>query len=93
MTALAEKIYDEVLDLSTNERLSLIDKLLHAISIPTATDIETAWLEESHKRLTEIRSGKTQAIPSETVFQEIKERFQKCSMNSRKPPVKNSSPA
>ena len=77
MTALAEKIYDEVLDLPTDERLSLIDKILHVISIPTATDVENAWLEESHKRLADIRSGKTQAIPSESVFQEIQDRFQK----------------
>lgn len=77
MTALAEKIYDEVLDLPTDDRLSLIDKILHITSIPTATDIEKAWLEESHQRLADIRSGKTNAIPGETVFQEIKERFQK----------------
>jgi hypothetical protein len=30
MTALTEKIYNEVLDLPTDERLSLIDKLLQA---------------------------------------------------------------
>lgn len=77
MTALAEKIYNEVLDLPTDERFSLIDKLLHIITVPTATDIEKAWLEESHRRLTDIRSGKTQTIPSESVFQEIKERVQK----------------
>jgi putative addiction module component (TIGR02574 family) len=77
MTALTEKIYNEVLDLPTDERLSLIDKLLHIISIPTATDIEKAWLEESHRRLADIRSGKTQTIPGGAVFQEIRERFQK----------------
>ena len=77
MTALAEKIYNEVLDLPTDERLSLLDKLLHVITVPTATDIERAWLEEAHKRLDDIRSGKTQTVPGEVVFQEIKARFQK----------------
>jgi len=77
MTALAEKIYNEVLDLPNDERLSLLDKLLHIITVPTATDIEKAWLEESHRRLDDIRSGKTQTLPSETIFQEIKEKFQK----------------
>ncbi len=77
MTALAEKIYNEVLDLPTDERFSLIDRLLHVVSVPTATDIEKVWLDESHKRLADIRSGKTQTIPGESVFQEIKERFQK----------------
>ena len=77
MTALAEKIYNEVLDLPTDERLLLLDKLLHVITIPIATDIEKAWMEESHKRLADIRSGKTQTIPGEAVFLEIKERFRK----------------
>ena len=77
MTALAEKLYNEVLDLPTDERLSLLDKLLHVITVPTATDIEKAWLEESHKRLADIRSGKTQTVPGESVFREIRERFQK----------------
>ena len=77
MTALSEKIYNEVLDLPTDERLSLLDKLLHVIPIPTATDIEKIWLEESHKRLADIRSGKTRTIPGEVVFQEVREKFQK----------------
>lgn len=77
MTALADKIYNEVLDLPNDERLSLIDKILHIISVPTATDIEKAWLEESHKRLADIRAGKTQTISAEKMFQEINERFQK----------------
>jgi len=34
MTALAQKIYDEVLDLPTDERLSLLDKLMPIITIP-----------------------------------------------------------
>lgn len=77
MTALAEKIYNEVLDLPTDERLSLLDRLLHVITVPTATDIERAWLEESRKRLSDIHSGKTQTIPGEAVFQEVQERLRK----------------
>jgi putative addiction module component (TIGR02574 family) len=77
MTALGEKIYNEVLDLPTDERLSLLDKLLHVITIPAATDIEKAWIEESHRRLDDIRSGRVQTIPGEVVSREIKARFQK----------------
>ncbi len=77
MTALAEKIYNEVLDLPTDERLSLLDKLLHVITIPAPAEIEQAWLKEAHKRLADIRSGKTPTVPGESVFLEIKERFRK----------------
>lgn len=77
MTALAEKIYNEVLDLPTDERLSLIDRLLHIMPIPTSAEIEKAWLEESHRRLADIQSGKAKMIPGEDVFREINERFKK----------------
>ena len=69
VTALAEKIYNEVLDLPTDERLSLLDKILHIITIPAPA--------ESHKRLADIRSGKEKTIPGESVFLEVQERFQK----------------
>jgi len=72
MTVLAEKIYNEVLTLPTDERLSLLDKLLHITTTPIATDIEVAWLKESHKRLAEIRSGKSKTIPGESVFQGVR---------------------
>jgi putative addiction module component (TIGR02574 family) len=57
--------------MTVDERLSLLDKLLHVITVPTATEIEKAWLEESHKRLADIRSGKAQAIPGEVVFSRV----------------------
>jgi hypothetical protein len=48
MTALAEKIYDEVLDLPSNERLELIDKLLESIT-PAVRSIQDAWIKEAEK--------------------------------------------
>lgn len=75
MTALAEKIYNEVLDLPTDERLSLLDKLLHVITIPAPADIEAAWLKESHKRLADIRSGQSQTVPGEAVLKKINARL------------------
>ena len=77
MTALAEKIYNEVLELPTDERFSLLDKLLHITTLPAPADIEAAWLKEAHKRLADIQSGKAKTIPGDSVFEEIKERFQK----------------
>lgn len=77
MTALAEKIYTEVLELPTDERLCLLDKLLHVISVPTAPEIEKAWLDEAHRRLDEIRAGNAKTVPGEQVFREIEARFRK----------------
>ncbi len=74
MTALAEKIYVEALDLPSDERLGLIDKLLESIS-PTARPIQEAWIAEAESRLSEYRAGQTEAIPGEQVFNKIHERL------------------
>ena len=76
MTALAEKIYDDALDLPSNERLGLIDKLLESIT-PTARSIQEAWIQEAETRLADYRSGKVEAIPGEEVFREIHSRLNK----------------
>ena len=52
MIALAEKIYGETLDLLSDERFGLIDKLLESIS-PTTQSIQDAWIAEAEGRLVE----------------------------------------
>ncbi len=76
MTALAEKIYDEVLDLPSNERLGLIDKLLESIT-PAVRSIQDAWIKEAEKRLAEYKAGTVEAIPGEEVFSKIHNRLNK----------------
>jgi putative addiction module component (TIGR02574 family) len=71
MTALAEKIYDEVLALPTDQRLGLIDKLLESIN-PSITSIQEAWVKEAEKRLESYREGKVQSILGEEVFRRLK---------------------
>lgn len=75
MTALAEKIYNEVLDLPTDERLSLLDKLLHISNLPAQDEIDQAWLAEAHRRNQEIENGTVTPIPGEEVFAKLKEKF------------------
>jgi putative addiction module component (TIGR02574 family) len=76
MTALAEKIYGEALDLPANERLGLIDKLLESIT-PAVRSIQDAWIAEAEKRLQEYRAGKVKAVPGEEVFSRIQNRLNK----------------
>jgi putative addiction module component (TIGR02574 family) len=77
MTALAEKIYNEALDLPTNERLSLIDKLLHVSNLSTQAEIDQAWSEEVERREQQIENGTATLIPAEEVFAEINARLAK----------------
>ena len=76
MTALAEKIYDEVLDLPADQRLGLIDRLLESIN-PSIASIQEAWVKEAEKRLENYRQGKIQAIPGEEVFRRLQDRLSK----------------
>lgn len=75
MTAMAEKIYDEALDLPTDSRLELIDRLLASVNLPVDDEIQQAWLEESHRRRNRILSGEDTPIPGEEVFKKIRKRF------------------
>jgi putative addiction module component (TIGR02574 family) len=77
MAVLAEKIYEQALELPIDERLSLIDKLLSSTNLPTQNDVDKAWLEEVERRSQDLDSGKAVLIPGEEVFRELKERFLK----------------
>lgn len=76
MTELAEKIYGDALDLPSNERLGLIDKLLESIS-PTVRSIQDAWIKEAEQRLAEYNTGRIEAIPGDEVFGKIHNRLSK----------------
>jgi putative addiction module component (TIGR02574 family) len=77
MVELAEKIYEQALDLPIDDRLILIDKLLISTNLPTQNDIDQAWSKEVERRCQELDSGKARLIPGEEVFEKIKKRFSK----------------
>jgi len=76
MIALVEKIYDEVLDLPTDQRLGLIDKLLESIN-PSVKSIQESWVEEAEQRLELYRKGKIATINGEDVFRRLQDRLSK----------------
>lgn len=77
MTALAEKIYNEVLDLPTEDRLSLLDRLLHVSNLPIQADIDQAWSAEIERREQQVENGTATLIPAEEVFAKINARLAK----------------
>ena len=77
MAELAEKIYEQALDLPIDDRLILIDRLLISTNLPTQNDIDQAWSKEVERRCQELDSGKAKLIPGEEVFEKIKKRFSK----------------
>ncbi len=75
MTALAEKIYNEALDLPTEERLTLLDRLLHINSIGIDPDIDKAWCKEVERRDRQIDVGSAKLVSGEDVVQKIQQRL------------------
>ena len=75
MPALAEKIYNEALDLPTDDRLTLLDKLLHTSNLSTQTEVDQAWVTEAARRDQQIDNGTATLIPGDEVFAKINARF------------------
>lgn len=75
MTVLAEKVYEEALDLPTDDRIKLIDRLLHSTNLPTQDDIDKAWSKEVNTRSDRLENGTAKLIPGEDVFAKIKSKF------------------
>jgi putative addiction module component (TIGR02574 family) len=74
---MTDKIYELALDLPTDDRMILIDKLLHSANLPTQREVDKLWAEEVERRNEEIESGSSRLIPGEEVFSKIKKRFGK----------------
>jgi putative addiction module component (TIGR02574 family) len=75
MVELADKIFDQALDLPIEARLMLIDKLLKSTNLPTQSEIDQLWANEVEIRSQSIDNGKSKLIPGEAVFEKIKKRF------------------
>ena len=74
---LAEKIYEQALNLPIDDRLALIDKLLGIANLPTQEDIDQAWSKEVDIRCQELKNGTAKFVPGEDVFEKIKTIFAK----------------
>jgi hypothetical protein len=75
MTALAEKIYNEALDLPMDDRLTLLDRLLHSSNLDTQADIDQAWIQEADRRDRQIDNGSASLVSGEDVFAKINARL------------------
>ena len=77
MAILAEKIYEQALDLPIDDRLILIDKLLKSSNLSNQEEIDQEWSEEIELRFQNLKNGTAKLIPGEIVFDKIKKRFLK----------------
>lgn len=77
MTILGQKLLEDALDLPTNKRMQLIDKLLQNTNIQPQSDIDQAWAMEVERRDKEVQNGSVELIPGEEVVKKVNLKFLK----------------
>ncbi len=58
--------------LAQEEKEQLLTELMVELDGPIDEEIEKAWIQEAHRRLAELDSGKVKAIPAEEVFARLR---------------------
>lgn len=74
MSMVAEKLFDEALSLPAEARMSLVEKLLTSLNLPTQPEIDRLWAEEAEKRIAQIEKGEVKLVSGKRVFSDIRKK-------------------
>jgi len=74
MSTVSDKVMDEVLSLPADARMSLVEKLLASLNLPTPSEIDREWAEEAERRVAQIDRGEVELIPGEEVFAKLRQK-------------------
>ena len=77
MSAIANKVFEEALSLPSDERVSLVEKLLTSLNLPIQAEIDRLWAEEAERRVSQIDRGDVELIPGDEVFAKIRGKYQR----------------
>jgi putative addiction module component (TIGR02574 family) len=77
MPAVAKKVFDEALSLPAKARVSLIEKLLTSLNLPTQPEIDRLWAEEAERRIAQIDKGEVKLVPGKKLFSNIRKKYQR----------------
>jgi putative addiction module component (TIGR02574 family) len=75
MKATLEKVTQEALSLSMDDRAALTRILIKALDSEApdeSTEMEKAWKAEVERRVDEIESGRVKTVPAEEVFAKLR---------------------
>jgi hypothetical protein len=72
MSVVADKIFNEALSLLSDARMSLVEKLLASLNLPTRAEIDRLWAEEAERRVCQIEQGDAKLISGDEVFAKIR---------------------
>jgi hypothetical protein len=77
MTVVADKVFNEALSLPSDARMSLVEKLLASLNLPTHADIDLLWAEEAERRVLQIDKEDVALISGDEVFAKIRRKYQR----------------
>ena len=63
-----EELESEVLNLRSEGRAQLAEKLILSLDAPTEEENLNLWVAEAERRLKELKEGKAKEIPAEEAF-------------------------
>ncbi len=67
-----DQIVEEASHLPREQVAEVVDRLTSALQTDVAPEIESAWKQETRRRLAELESGKVQAVPGDVVSSRIR---------------------
>jgi putative addiction module component (TIGR02574 family) len=77
MPAVAKKVFDEALSLPAEVRMSLVEKLLASLNLPTQPEIDRLWAEEIERRIAQIDKREIKLVPGKKVFSNIRKKHRR----------------
>ncbi len=77
MATTRDRVIEEALSLPADVRLSLVEKLLTSLNLPSDAEIDRLWAEEAERRVSQIESGEVKLVPGEEVFPKIRAKYKK----------------
>jgi putative addiction module component (TIGR02574 family) len=77
MSVVAKKVFDEALSLPAEARVSLVEKLLTSLNLPTQPEIDRLWAEEAERRIAQIDKGGVKLVPGKKVFSNIRKKYRR----------------
>jgi putative addiction module component (TIGR02574 family) len=77
MPAVAKKVFDEALSLPAEARMSLVEKLLASLNLPTQPEIDRLWAEEAERRIAQIDKREIKLVPGKKVFSNIRKKHRR----------------
>ena len=77
MAVVADKVFNEALSLPSDARMSLVEKLLASLNLPTHAEIDRLWAEEAERRVSQIDRGDVELISIDDVFAKIRRKYQR----------------